>query len=82
MVWDDAEVARRWLMLSPERRDEKRQPLGATECEINRIRLDQEQLAAIRSRLSDFSRWMRPMSQNIAQRAKRANQEEAKAAAG
>ncbi len=33
--WSDVELARRWLMLCPERRDEKRQPLEPTEFEIN-----------------------------------------------
>jgi REP element-mobilizing transposase RayT len=73
--WDDAEVARRWLMLCPERRDERRQPLEPTEFEINRIRLDKQKVAAIRSRLSDISWWMRLLSQNIAQRANREDKE-------
>lgn len=67
--WDDSEVARRWLMLCPERRDEKRRPLEPTEFEINSIRHNREKLAVIRSRLSDISWWMRLLSQNIAQRA-------------
>ena len=76
--WDDSEVARRWLMLCPERRDAKRRPLEPTECELNRIRNNEEKLAEIRSRLSDISWWMRLPSQNIAQRAKK---EEARPAA-
>jgi hypothetical protein len=35
--WSDADVARRWLMLCPERRDEKRRPMEPTEFEINNI---------------------------------------------
>jgi hypothetical protein len=69
--WSDAEVARRWLMLCPERRDEKRRPMEPTEFEINSIVNTKEKLAAARSRLSDISWWMRLLSQNIAQRANR-----------
>ena len=67
--WDDAEVARRWLMLCPAARDEHRQPIAPTEFELNQIRNNKEKLAEIRRRLSDISWWMRLLSQNIAQRA-------------
>jgi hypothetical protein len=67
--WSDEDVARRWLMLCPERRDEKRQPLEPSESELNHIRSDKAKLEVIRSRLSDISWWMRLLSQNIAQRA-------------
>ena len=67
--WSNETVARRWLMLCPERRDEKRRPLEPTEFEINSIVNNKEKLAAVRSRLSDISWWMRLLSQNIAQRA-------------
>ena len=67
--WSDEDVARRWLMLCPERRDEKRQPLEPTEFEINSIVNNKDKLAKVRSRLSDISWWMRLLSQNIAQRA-------------
>jgi hypothetical protein len=61
--WSDVELARRWLMLCPERRDEKRQPLEPTEFEINSIVKNKEKLATVRSRLSNFSWWMRLLSQ-------------------
>ncbi|MFK7818971.1 MAG: transposase [Planctomycetaceae bacterium] len=67
--WSDEEVARRWLMLCPVRRDEKRRPLPPSEPELNSIVNDKDRLASIRSRLSDISWWMRLLSQNIAQRA-------------
>jgi hypothetical protein len=67
--WSDKDVARRWLMLCPERRDEKRQPLEPTEFEIHSIVKKKDKLATVRSRLSDISWWMRLLSQNIAQRA-------------
>ena len=63
------EVARRWLVLRPERRDEKRKPLEPTEFEINSIVNNKEKISIVRSRLSDISWWMRLLSQNIAQRA-------------
>jgi len=69
--WSDTEVARRWLMLCPRRRDENRRPLEPTEFEINRIVNNKEKLAGLRSRLSDISWWMRLLCQNIAQRANR-----------
>jgi hypothetical protein len=69
--WSDEEVARRWLMLCPERRDENRRPMEPTEFEINRIVNNKEKLASLRSRLSDISWWMRLLCQHIAQRANR-----------
>lgn len=62
--WGDVKVARRWLMLCPERRDKKRQTMEPTEFEINRIVNNKEKLSAVRSRLSDISWWMRLLSQN------------------
>jgi REP element-mobilizing transposase RayT len=73
--WNNNEVARRWLMLCPERRDEKRRPMEPTEFEINSIVNNKEKLATVRSRLSDISWWMRLLSQNIAQRANREDNE-------
>jgi hypothetical protein len=73
--WDDSEVARRWLMLCPLRRDEHRQPLEPTDEELNSIRKDQDKLQQVRARLSDISWWMRLLSQNIAQRANRDDEE-------
>jgi hypothetical protein len=73
--WDDSEVARRWLMLCPLRRDEHRQPLEPTEEELNSIRKDKDKLQQVRARLSDISWWMRLLSQNIAQRANRDDEE-------
>ncbi len=67
--WDDSEVARRWLMLCPERRDKHGRPEEPSEFELNHIRKDKTKLKVIRSRLSDLSWWMRLLSQNIAQRA-------------
>jgi hypothetical protein len=67
--WDDSEVARRWLMLCPKRRDSDGRPEEPNEFELNSIRNDPVKLNQIRSRLSDISWWMRLLSQKIAQRA-------------
>ena len=67
--WDDSEVARRWLMLCPERRNSLGKPEEPSEFELNHIRKDKARLKIIRSRLSDISWWLRLLSQNIAQRA-------------
>ena len=73
--WDDTEVARRWLMLCPPSKDDNGQPLEPTEFELNHIRNNKDKLKVIRSRLSDLSWWMRLLSQNIAQRANKEDQE-------
>ena len=68
-TWDDTEVARRWLMICPERKGADGGPLEPNEAELNSIRTDPDKLKAIRLRLSDISWWMRLMCQKIAQRA-------------
>ena len=68
-TWDDAEVARRWWMLCPLRRDAEGRAAEPTDAELGMIRHDPARLATIRSRLSDISWWMRLLSQNVAQRA-------------
>ena len=73
--WDDSEVVRRWLMLCPFRRDEDRRPAEPTAAEIRSICKDKDKLQQLRSRLSDISWWMRLLSQNIAQRANRDDEE-------
>jgi hypothetical protein len=74
-AWEDAEVARRWLMLCPLRKDEMGRPKEPSDPELNSIVNNSKRLAEIRSRLSDVSWWMRLLSQNIAQRANREDQE-------
>ncbi len=73
--WDDTEVARRWMMLCPLRKDASGRAEEPNEFELNMIRTNPERLASIRTRLSDISWWMRLLSQNIAQRANRDDQE-------
>ncbi len=74
-TWDDAEVARRWMKLCPLRKNEVGQAEEPIENELDSIVNDAVKLAAIRSRLSDISWWMRLLSQNIAQRANRDDNE-------
>ena len=71
--WDDTEVARRWWMLCPVRKDDEGQPEEPNEAELNTIRNVPERLLEIRSRLSNISWLMRMMAEQIA---RRANQEE------
>jgi hypothetical protein len=74
-TWSDTEVARRWLMLCPMRRDADRQPEEPNEMELNTIRNDRQKLETIRLRLSDIAWWMRLLCQNIATRANHEDQE-------
>lgn len=73
--WSDTEIARRWCLLCPVRRDDQGRPEEPNESDLNTIRKNKVRLALIRSRLSDISWWMRLLSQNIAQRANREDQE-------
>jgi REP element-mobilizing transposase RayT len=66
--WDDTEVARRWLMICPKKKNKDGSPMEPTEPQLNSIRNDAAKVAEIRSRLSDISWWMRLMCQTIAQR--------------
>jgi hypothetical protein len=72
-IWDDTEVARRWLMLCPKRRTADNRPEEPSESELDTIRHDPARLQEIRSRLSDISWWMRLLSQKIG---RMANQED------
>ncbi len=74
--WDDAEVARRWLMLCPVRKDADHQPEEPNAMEINSIKNDPDKLAKIRQRLSDIAWWMRLLCQNIAMRANHEDREQ------
>lgn len=72
-TWDDAEVARRWLMLCPKRRTSDKQPAEPTPQELQSILKNPAALREIRTRLSDVSWWMRLLCQKIG---RRANQED------
>ncbi len=66
-LWDDREVATRWLRISP-KRDALGNPKEPTESEINMLLNNTDQLAVIRVRLSDASWWMRYFSHHMAVR--------------
>jgi hypothetical protein len=73
--WNDTEVARRWLMLCPVRKDDEGNAEEPNEVELNSIRNDPQKLATIRLRLSDIGWWMRLLCQHIAVRANNEDQE-------
>ncbi len=64
--WDDQEVARRWLLLFPQRREKDGTPAEPFQSELDVIVNDPEKLAERRRRLSDLSWWMRCTAENIA----------------
>ena len=74
-LWDDNEIARRWLTLCPIRKTADGQAAEPTDEELNTIRLDSARLKVIRSRLSDISWWMRILCQQIARRANEEDQQ-------
>lgn len=76
--WDDREVAECWLRLCPTRRTSKANSLEATEADLNALVNDPDEMAEIRSRLSDISWWMRLLCQRIAQRANREDEAQGK----
>ncbi len=67
-TWDDTEVARRWLMICPIRKNKDGTPCEPTEKELDSIRNCKEVVEEIRTRLSDISWWMRLLDQRIARR--------------
>jgi hypothetical protein len=73
--WDDTEVARRWLMICPKRKDEKGNALEPSKAEIDRILNKPNEIAKLRTRLSDISWWMRILCQKIGTRANREDKE-------
>ena len=74
-TWDDTEVARRWLMLCPVRKNDEGFAEEPNETELNMVRNDPQRLETIRLRLSDIAWWMRLLCQNIAVRANREDRE-------
>ncbi|MFN7844517.1 MAG: transposase [Pirellula sp.] len=74
-TWDDSEVARRWLMICPKRKDDKGNALEPTEAELDKVRNNPAEIEKLRTRLSDVSWWMRILCQKIGTRANREDQE-------
>jgi hypothetical protein len=74
-TWDDTEVARRWLLICPVRKNSAGHPEEPNEFELNSIRNDPRKLEILRLRLSDLGWWMRVLCQYIAVRANREDHE-------
>lgn len=73
--WTDSEVATRWMLLCPKRRNKDLTPAEPNEKELDSIRNKPDKLKEIRSRLSDISWWMRILCQRVAKRANRESKE-------
>ncbi len=67
--WEEEEVAKRWRMLFPLRRDQDGVPMKPSSAEINAITIDKKKVELYRTRLSDISWFNRCMNENIARRA-------------
>jgi hypothetical protein len=74
-TWDDTEVARRWLLICPVRKNSVGDPAEPNEFELNSIRNHRRKLETIRLRLSDLGWGMRVLCQYIAVRANREDHE-------
>lgn len=74
-TWSDTEVARRWLMLCPIRKDKDGQAEETNQFELNSICNDRHKLETILLRLSDIGWWMRLLCQHTAVRANREDKE-------
>ena len=61
--WSDDEVARRWWMLYPERRDDRGRPLEPSELEIRSIIADPQRVAELRRRLCSVSWFMKSLNE-------------------
>ena len=77
-TWDDHEVARRWLLLCPVRKNPDGTAKEPNQSERNAICNDPARLAEVRRRLSDISWWMRLLCQKIATRANAEDGEQGK----
>ena len=73
-TWSDTEVASRWLLLCPLRKQPDGQPAEPTAAELDTIRRMPNRLAEVRRRLSDVSWLMRMIAEPIARRANREDQ--------
>ena len=68
-TWSDDDVARKWWMLCPARKDKEGTPAEPTEFELHSIRNDSAGLKDKRKRLSSISWFMRFLSERIAKQA-------------
>ena len=68
-TWSDDDVARKWWMLCPARKNKDGSPAEPTEFEVNSIRNDSTGLKDKRTRLSSISWFMRFLSERVAKEA-------------
>lgn len=73
-TWSDVEVARRWRLICPIRKNPDGSAKEPNQAELNSLTGDPDKLKTIRLRLSDISWWMRLLNQRIAQRANHEDQ--------
>jgi REP element-mobilizing transposase RayT len=73
-TWSDADVARKWWMLCPARKNPDGSPAEPTEFELNSIRNDTRGLKEKRVRLSSISWFMRFLSERVAKEANKQDQ--------
>ena len=66
---DKRDIARRWLLLFPKRRDEAGRPAIPVEAELKALMEKPRRLEELRSRLGSVSWFMRSINENIARRA-------------
>ena len=66
--WSDEQVARRWWMLHPKRKNKDGSPAEPTDADLGPIVNVPSRLAQIRRRLSDMSWWMKSLAEPIARR--------------
>ena len=69
--WSDEEVARRWWMLFPKRRDDEGRPEKPRASDLSMITSDADKLAEIRGRLSNIGWFMRCVAEPVARMANR-----------
>ena len=67
--WSDGEVARRWWMLFPQRREKDGSPASPKESDLGMVTNHPEKLAEVRKRLSNIGWLMRCLAEPIARRA-------------
>ncbi len=73
-TWSDDEVAQKWWMLCPARKNEDGSPAEPTDFELNSVRNDRKGLKDKRTRLSSISWFMRFLSERIAKAANKQDQ--------
>jgi REP element-mobilizing transposase RayT len=69
--WSDEEVARRWYLLHPWRRNADGTPAEPEDCELAAISADPERLKVLRTRLASVSWFMAALCEPMARRANR-----------